>query len=94
VFEWDPRQAAANTATHGVAFEDAVAVFLDANALDGPDLAHSDIEPRYLRLGCASDGRVLLLAYTNRKRADVETIRIFSARKASRRERAASQQDH
>ncbi|MFM9915356.1 MAG: BrnT family toxin [Rhizobacter sp.] len=89
MFEWDARKAAANAATHGVTFDDAVTVFVDANALDGPDLAHSEAEPRYLRLGTAADGRVLLVAYTIRRRADVEAIRLISARRASRRERAA-----
>jgi uncharacterized DUF497 family protein len=89
VFEWDARKAAANAAKHGVTFDDAVAVFVDANALDGADLAHSKAEPRYLRLGTAADGRVLMVAYTIRRRADVETIRLISARRASRRERAA-----
>jgi uncharacterized DUF497 family protein len=88
VFEWDARKAAANAA-HGVTFDDAVTVFVDANALDGPYLAHSEAEPRHLRLGTAADGRVLMVAYTIRRRADVETIRLISARRASRRERAA-----
>jgi len=30
VFEWDLRKAAANAAKHGVSFDDAVTVFLDA----------------------------------------------------------------
>ncbi len=89
VFEWDARKALANTAKHGVTFDDAVTVFLDANALDGPDLAHSETEPRYLRLGTAADRRVLMVAYTIRRRANGETIRLISARRASRRERAA-----
>ncbi|MFN0096218.1 MAG: BrnT family toxin [Dehalococcoidia bacterium] len=89
MFEWDARKAAANAAKHGVTFDDAVTVFVDANALDGPDLAHSEAEPRYLRLGAAADGRVLMVAYTIRRRANVETIRLISARRASRRERAA-----
>jgi uncharacterized protein len=89
VFEWDPRKAAANADKHGVTFDDAVTVFLDAHALDGPDLSQSETEPRFLRLGCAADGRVLMVAYTIRRRADVETIRLISARRASRRERAA-----
>jgi hypothetical protein len=41
VFEWDPRKANANRRKHGVSFDDAVTVFLDAHALDGPDLQHS-----------------------------------------------------
>ena len=89
MFEWDARKAAANKAKHGVTFDDAVTIFADANALDGPDLVHSEAEPRHLRLGTAADGRGLMVAYTIRRRADVETIRLISARRASRRERAA-----
>jgi uncharacterized protein (DUF4415 family) len=47
VFEWDPRKAEANAAKHGVSFDDAVTVFLDATALDGPDLQHSRAEARF-----------------------------------------------
>jgi uncharacterized DUF497 family protein len=36
VFEWDPRKAEANAAKHGVLFDDAVMVFLDANAYGRP----------------------------------------------------------
>jgi uncharacterized protein len=90
VFEWDPRKAAANAEKHGVSFDLAVTVFLDPEALDGPDLAHSADEARYLRLGRAADGRVLMVAYTLRRGDDdAETIRLISARRASRRERAA-----
>ena len=64
-------------------------VFLDANALDAPDLQHSQAEGRYLRLGRAADGRLIMVAYTLRRSGDAETIRIISARRASRRERAA-----
>src|SRR5919197_6741270 len=54
VFGWDPRKAEANAAKHGVSFDDAVTVFLDANGLDGPDLQHSSAEnaisaPRSIR---------------------------------------------
>jgi uncharacterized DUF497 family protein len=66
-----------------------VTVFLDINALDGPDLQHSKAEMRHLRLGRAADGRILMVAYTLRRSGDAETIRLISARRASRRERAA-----
>ena len=90
MFEWDPRKAAANVEKHGVTFDAAVTVFLDPNALDGPDLAHSAAEARHLRLGRAADGRVLIVAYTPRRSEDnAEKIRLISARRASRRERAA-----
>jgi len=50
VFEWAPRKAEANAAKHGISFDDAVTVFLDPEALDGPDLQHSSAESRFLRL--------------------------------------------
>jgi uncharacterized DUF497 family protein len=89
VFEWDPQKAKTNADKHGVPFEEAVTVFLDADALDGPDLQHSTREPRFRRLGRSADGRVLMAVYTQRGAGDAETIRLISARRASRQERAA-----
>jgi uncharacterized DUF497 family protein len=89
VFEWDPREAEANAAKHGVSFEEAISVFLDSNALDGPDIEHSGREQRSRRLGKSANGRVLMIAYTVRGSGDAEKIRLISARRASRRERAA-----
>jgi uncharacterized protein len=89
VFEWDARKATVNRIKHGVSFEEAATVFADLDALDGPDLSHSDKESRFLRLGRAATGRVLMVAYTVRRRDDGENIRIISARWASRKERAA-----
>ena len=64
-------------------------VFLDPDGLDGPDLQHSTAEARFRRLGRSAEGRILMVAYTLRRSADAETIRLISARRASRRERAA-----
>jgi uncharacterized DUF497 family protein len=89
VFEWDTRKAAVNRTKHGVSFEEAATVFGDPQALDGPDLRHSASERRSLRLGRAVTGRVLMVAYTVRRRGDGESLRIISARRASRKERTA-----
>jgi uncharacterized protein len=89
VFELDTRKAAVNRTRHGVPFEEGATVFGDPDALDGPDLHHSEKESRSLRLGRAATGRVLIVAYTVRRRDDGESIRIISARRASRKERAA-----
>jgi uncharacterized DUF497 family protein len=78
VFEWDPRKAQSNADKHGVTFDEAVTVLLDTNALDGPDRRHS-----------AAEGRVLMVSYTVRSSNDGETVRLISARRASRRERSA-----
>ena len=89
MFEWDPRKAEANAAKHGITFDEAVTVFLDPDALDGPDVQHSSTESRFRRLGRSADGRTIMVAYTLRRSDDAEAIRIISARRASRRERAA-----
>jgi len=89
VFEWGTSKATGHYAKHGVSFEEAATVFGDPDALDGPDLSHSEKELRFLRLGRAVPGRVLIVAYTVRRRDDEESIRIISARRASRKERAA-----
>ena len=46
MFEWDARKAVANRTKHGVSFEEAATVFGDPDALDGPDLHHSEEESR------------------------------------------------
>jgi uncharacterized DUF497 family protein len=90
VFEWDPAKAKSNQVKHGVSFDDACTVFLDSDALDGEDPAHSAQEPRFLRLGASLSGSILIVAYTMRSKDDGETkIRLISARKASRKERKA-----
>jgi uncharacterized DUF497 family protein len=89
MYEWDARKAAANANKHGVTFEEAATVFDDMEGLDGPDLPHSEGEPRFHRLGRAATGRLLLVAYTRRRLDDVENIRIITARQPSRKERAS-----
>lgn len=89
MFEWDAGKAAANAAKHGVSFDEAVTIFADANALDGPDLPHSSAESRFRRLGRSAEGHILIVVYTLRNTGHAEAIRLISARRASRRERAA-----
>jgi uncharacterized DUF497 family protein len=89
VFEWDAKKAAANLAKHAVSFDEGATAFADSEALDGPDLRHSAGEARFLRLGKSVAGRVLMVAYVQRRSGDVDKIRIISARRASRKERSA-----
>ncbi len=67
-------------------FDEAVTIFLDADALDGPDLQHSRAEARFRRLGQSIEGRILMVVYTLRRAGHAETIRVISA---SRWERTA-----
>ena len=87
MFEWDPRKAKSNRLKHGVSFEEAATAFLDPAGLDGEDLEHSESESRRLRLAKGSLGKVLVIAYTIRRKDDEEITRIISARRASRKER-------
>lgn len=89
-FTWDIQKAIANFEKHGVPFEEATTVFVDPNALDGDDPQHSAHERRHRRIGRSLSGRILFVVYTIRKRGhENETIRIISARQASRKERQA-----
>jgi uncharacterized DUF497 family protein len=90
MFSWDIRKAQANYDKHGVAFEEAATVFADPAGLDWEDPGHSREERRYKRLGRSVAGRILLIVYTVRRMPHGhETIRVISARQASRKERKA-----
>ena len=81
-FEWDAAKATANLFKHGIDFADAVGVFFDPRALTVAD-EHPD-EERYATVGLDSLHRVLVVIHCWRG----DRIRIISARKALRRERA------
>lgn len=90
MFSWDPRKAIANFEKHRVSFEEAATIFADPEGLDWEDLTHSHQEIRYKRIGLSIEQNVLLAVYTIRRSQDgKETIRIISARHASRKERKA-----
>jgi len=90
MFSWDALKALKNYQKHGVPFEEASTIFSDPDALDWEDVEHSQIERRGKRLGLSIESRVLLVVYTLRRlKDDTETIRIISARQASREEREA-----
>jgi uncharacterized DUF497 family protein len=89
-FTWDIHKAIANFEKHGVPFEEAATIFGDANGLDGDDAEHSTHERRRQRIGRSLTGRILFVVYTIRRTThEKETIRIISARQASRKERQA-----
>ena len=90
MFTWDIQKALSNFEKHGVSFEEACLVFEDTDALHGDDIKHSDREPRYFAVGLSSTRRVLTVVYTVSRLGDgKETIRIISARQASKQERKA-----
>ncbi|MQA41646.1 BrnT family toxin [Rugamonas aquatica] len=84
-FEWDARKANANLRQHGVSFEEACTVFDDRREKLQFDGAHSAIEDRYRLFGHSTAGRMLVVVHCYR---GGEAIRVISAYKASRTERA------
>lgn len=83
-FEWDEKKNSANRRKHGVTFQEAQSVFFDEAAILFDDPDHSGDERRFLLLGLSLSLRVLVVVHCLRD-AD-ETIRIISARKATKNE--------
>ena len=81
--EWDPRKAKSNLRKHKVSFEEAATALGDPMAATGVDPDHSITEERYVTFGVSERDRLLVVAHTDEE----ETIRIISARIASKGER-------
>ncbi|MBO0719312.1 MAG: BrnT family toxin [Blastocatellia bacterium] len=83
IFEWFRLKAEANLKKHGVSFEEAETAFDDEMQFSYPDNAHSIGERRFICLAMSDQHRLLMIVYTQ---VSEDTIRIISARKATRRE--------
>jgi hypothetical protein len=81
-FDWDEAKNRRNVAKHRIHFETAILVFEDPYALVRLDrVVHG--EERWQTIGMIDGLVVLLVAHT----LDDDSIRVISARKATRRER-------
>ena len=87
--EWHPRKAERNLQVHGVTFEEAATVFLDPLATTIDDPTHSHEERRFVTIGLAAPGRLLVVVHTDRG----DAIRLISARQATRAERRTYEQE-
>jgi uncharacterized DUF497 family protein len=81
--EWDPEKAKSNLKKHGISFEEAATALSDPMAATGADPDHSITEERYVTFGVSEKGRLVVVSHTEKH----ETIRIISARKASKGEK-------
>jgi uncharacterized DUF497 family protein len=80
--EWDPAKAASNFRKHHVRFADSLAALEDERAITIRDFETD--EERWVSIGSDNLGRVLVVVYTLRG----HRIRVISARRATRKERA------
>lgn len=83
-FEWNPVKAVSNMRKHGVSFEEARSVFYDEFAVQFFDEESSESEDRFLMLGLSDEIRLLIVCHCEREPGN--TIRIISARKATKSE--------
>lgn len=80
---WDEAKNLANQRKHGVSFEEASKLFRSrVGYLEVFDEAHSDVEDRFIAIGPIARGLVLVV-WVDREEG---TVRIISARWATRRE--------
>ena len=86
--EWDEAKAATNVGKHRVPFEEAASVFEDPLAYTFHDPDHSIGERRMVTFGYSRVGRLLAVVHAERGRS----IRIISARRATRHERGIYEQ--
>ncbi len=87
-FDWDDVKAEANIAKHGVDFTDAMSVLLDPLTMTRFDDEHDDEEERWISMGRATNGQLLLVVHTfNATGPNMALARLISARPATRRER-------
>lgn len=84
-FDWDANNVGKNWKKHKVRFTECEEVFFDADLKIMPDESHSNREKRSLALGKTKEGRLLFVAFTERR----GKIRVISARDMSRKERRA-----
>jgi uncharacterized DUF497 family protein len=86
-FDWDSDKATSNMAKHGIRFEEAMTVFRDPLGRSMLDTDHDADEERWVTLGQASTGNLLLVVHTW---ADINpdrgAVRIVSARRPTRNE--------
>ena len=83
-FEWDTVKAALNQKKHSISFKEAQSVFYDEFAVQFFNKDSSEAEDRFLMLGFSDEARLLIVCHCERDEGN--TIRIISARKATKNE--------
>ncbi len=85
-FEWDPEKENENRKKHKITFTEACYVFADKSMLTFFDDEHSINEDRWITMGQTPEGKLLAVIHTYKRVAEIEHVRIISARKATKSE--------
>jgi uncharacterized protein len=86
-FSWDTKKARKNLEKHGVSFEEAQTAFDDDLGAYYPDSLHA---ARFILIGYSRARRLLYVVHAE---VTADRIQIISARKATRHEKKAYQED-
>jgi uncharacterized DUF497 family protein len=81
---WDEIKNQENIRKHNISFEEAETVFYDPNGRLITDPDHSDKEDRFIILGLSKMLHLLVVCHCYRENG--ETIRLITARKATKKE--------
>ena len=84
IYVWNRNKAISNYKKHKISFEEAVTIIFDEDTLTRQDKKHSEGEIRFTAIGYSAKSSVLFVCYC--ERGINNTIRIYSARKANKRE--------
>jgi hypothetical protein len=93
IFEWDTAKAASNLEKHGLTFETATRVWDDPLYEIRPDRVVEG-EERWHAIGRIGAELIVVVVHTYPDVDDDQTVRIISARKATRFERRLYEQDN
>jgi hypothetical protein len=82
-----PRESSKELGKHRIAFEEAASVLQNPKSMTTYDPDHSESEERWVTLGISNLGRLIVVCHTfHEQYHDSAAVRIYSARKATRRE--------
>ena len=86
-FTWDRRKASANLRKHGVSFAEAATAFDDPLGAYYPDAFHDN---RFILIGYSQEQRLIYVVHAE---VEQDVIRLLSARRATRHEKAHYEND-
>jgi uncharacterized protein len=86
IVEWDKLKEKTNIKKHGISFKEAQRVFDDPLHLSMIDIVIGSDEERWVTIGFIKNKFVSVVAHTYYELSGKESIRIISARKATKKE--------
>jgi uncharacterized DUF497 family protein len=86
-FDWDANKARSNQSKHTLSFRLVTTVFRDTLSITIYDDEHSEFEERWVTMGRAENGQILVVVHTFTSVNPTEVnVRIISARRADKQE--------